>query len=352
MAGSSYVQQQINRKNQWVYFRRGRWIVHVCYWLLIVLMAGLQLQQPVTFGNFLTEFLAGNLLIAIFYYTYCLYLIPYLFKRNRMRAFWLWLIVLLASVPAINLVLSAATGAFAGSGKINFVYEYGKGVGIYLLNFIIFSILLLFMEMSENASTIQEAEQERRALEQTNLDLLKTRVSPAFVIQALRRLEEMTVDAAGNVPATIISFSDLLRYRLYRAKNHMVPLTEEIQALQSLIAFETRGAQPAIQLEQQGIAANDHIVPLTLVNLAELWFRDSTAPGGTLQLILLAEGGELTAELHYEGTITPQQEQELENYRGQLAVLYANKAIFDRDKNLQSHIISICLPLTSNTSAV
>ncbi|RZM22846.1 MAG: hypothetical protein EOO88_28100, partial [Pedobacter sp.] len=185
---SDFVQLEINTKNRWIYFSRYRWVAHVGYWLWVLIFGTfLTVSVPITPSVIWNHFVLDNLLIATFYYLYCLFLIPYFFKRNRNFAFWTlvllsYLIITALDVFYHNAFVRLTYGNAHDMTGMSFWEHYIRNLGGYLANFLLFSMMLFFMEKNEENHTAVEMEKEKKEIEQVKLDLLKTNISPDFMI--------------------------------------------------------------------------------------------------------------------------------------------------------------------------
>jgi hypothetical protein len=323
---------------------------HVGYWLFVLIVSTLipkydHLSLQVVFE----EFILSNIVIAGFFYLHCLYFIPYLFKRNHVKTFWLVLVASMVIIPLVSMVVYSYLGNYVPSFKPDPAHSLGMRYGMelqtYLFNFLLFSVMLYFMERNEMRRTKIEQEQEQMAIQQVALDTLKTQVSPEFLLQSLNQLKALTLQKSTAAPEAVITFSDLLRFRLYRGREGELPLAEELQALQSLVRFTTLGLQdgPDVELETQGDACDYTIAPLTLVNLAELFCRRPEI--ATLQVIVMIAEGELNAEFIAPQAFPDELLAELEEYEQNLHRFYGDNITFMVRNTITESILSVCLPI-------
>ncbi len=346
----SYVQREIDQKNRLVYFHHGRWVWHLCYWLFVLVVGTILIKQDKLTARIIFEdFILGNLVIAGFFYLYCLCLIPYFFKRNKLKTFWLLLVASIICIPMVSMAFYGMLGQWVPSLKpdatIPLVQRYGIELQSYLFNFLIFSVMLYFMERNEMRRTVIEQEQEQTAIQKVALDTLKMQVSPEFLLQSLDQLKSLTLQKSTVAPEAVITFSDLLRFRLYRGREAQLPLTEELQALQSLVRFTTLGLQngPEVVMECQGDATHYQIAPLTLVNLAEPFCRCTAIH--TLQIIVMIEGSELNVEISTPAAFPDGLVTELEEYQHNLQRFYGDSSTFMVQNTQFESILTVCLPI-------
>lgn len=351
------VQIEINRKNRWVYFSKYRWIAHVIYWTWVLVVGTLMsVQGPITPAVILNHFLLDNLLIAVFYYTYCLYLIPYFFKRNKVALFWMLTVLSYLAIAALDVpyhdycVKLSAHVPYLEPGN-TFLERYFMNLGNYLLNFVVFSMMLFFMEKNEENHTLIEMEKEKKEIEQVKLDLLKTNISPDFLMRSLGQLKGSAQDQDSSTPEAILTFSDLLRYRLYTRKKQLAPLSDELDALNSLVHFIELYQEKnnlVIQLDFQGKAGSKLIAPLSLINILEPFCKAHSNQPVVLQMILLIDEEELNVEMDYSLRASEILLKDLEEYGNGYCQLYGSSVKF-KFENCQDDrcIISLTLPLAN-----
>src|SRR5690349_7852029 len=101
MSIHNYIEHQLTRKSLGTYFRKGKWVFHVLFLLLFMLITVVDLGGKLRTLTWQKAFVAMSLLLPFvaFFYTYCLYLVPYCFKKNKFKRFWILLLILLAVFP-------------------------------------------------------------------------------------------------------------------------------------------------------------------------------------------------------------------------------------------------------------
>lgn len=352
---SGIVELEINKKNRWIYFTKYRWVAHVVYWLWVLLIGTLiKPGVPVTASLIFNNFFLNNLLIAIFYYVYCLFLIPYFFKRNKNLLFWTLVILSFLGIAALDVVYHELfvniDNMYPGLGEnAGFIERYHANLGGYLVNFVIFSLMLFFMEKNEERDTLLELEKEKKEIEQVKLDLLKTKISPDFLMRSLAQLKQSAALQDNNTPEAILTFSDLLRYRLYRGRNQYAPLAEEIQALQSFIHFTTLNQQDnnlKVELNIQGDTTDKFIAPLALMNLLAPFCKVLPTLPVLLEMILLVEDDKIILEMDYHTQATNAIIDDLNDYGDNYKRLYGDSIKFEFENCEDERCtISLILPL-------
>ncbi|WP_158800236.1 histidine kinase [Pedobacter sp. L105] len=336
---NSFIQQEINKRTRWVYFSNYRWIAHVAYWTWVLVIGTLtRVAVPITPGVLLNHFVMSNIFIFIFYYLYCLFLIPYFFKRNKNLQFWILLTVSFLVLTISNVYFDKRylrLSEYAGEGMdMGFWKNYLRIVSGYVFNFLFFTMLLFFMEKNEENSLFSELEEEKKEIELVKLDLLKTNISPDFILRSLKQLKKTAADEQPYTPQSIITFSELLRYRLYRGKQTQTPLQEEIAALQTFIEFITFNSQNnnlIAELEISGDVKDKFVVPLVLVNILEIFCKVIPENPAQLSLKLLIKEDLLMMTIIYDKKAEGQLFADLEQYGTDYSLLYGEMIDFTFD---------------------
>jgi len=157
------------------------------------------------------------------------------------------------------------------------------------------------MEKNEEGHTNIEMEKEKQEIEQVKLDLLKTNISPDFLMRSLAQLKHSAAEMSDQTPEAILTFSDLLRYRLYSKRKQWTKLQEEIDALYSFKKFIDLDQQTnlKINLQIQGDPSEKSIAPLALVNIIEPFCKAHSNQPVVLNMILLVDDHNILLEMDY-----------------------------------------------------
>ncbi|WP_182953243.1 histidine kinase [Pedobacter gandavensis] len=206
------------------------------------------------------------------------------------------------------------------------------------------------MEKNEEDSTLLELEKEKKEIEQVKLDLLKTNINPDFLMRSLHQLKESAKIPEETTPEAILTFSDLLRYRLYRGRQLYSPLKEELFAFQSFVHFiglDHLHHQLHIKFAVQGLDDDKYIAPLSLVNLLEIFCKATNPNEVLLEIIVLIESDELHLEMQYGSDVTAQLLTDLEEYQSNYSQLYGDAIKLHAERAEKDHtfFVRLTLPL-------
>ena len=353
-----YIDQALLRKNRGVYFKKGKWVLHVIVLVLTWLSVAYTdknkklIEASGAVGSL--PMVSSIVLFAVFFYFYSLYLIPVCFKRGKYRKFWTLLIGLVILVPmadmGIQRLLLHFYPSFTHLGKQGFLAYATEVYGLFIGYFLSFTVLLYVMELVEGIRTSKEILQNSAALQDTERQLIKTRMDPDFVIRSLDGITRLAADKDVEAPDSVIRFSDILRYRLYRSAETSVPLDEELQQLGNLIRFHNsiHEASAFCTLEMEGEPDKKSLPPLSLINIAEPLLNLYTPGSGwSLLIYLLIEEQELqvAAELTTSNPLLPDTVATIQSH---LHSIFGSTVPFTLEKETEANSIRICLPIQNN----
>ncbi len=229
----------------------------------------------------------------------------------------------------------------------SFAKEYFQQFINYFLNFLLFSMMLFFMEKSEEQDTQIELEKEKEEIEQVKLDLLKTNISPDFLMRSLKQLKNAAITLQENTPQSILTFSDLMRYRLYRGRQFFSPLTEELIALHAFIDFIhfEQSNHLHIDLLVNGLTEQKSIASLALINILEVFCKPPPLVPAVLKIEMHTESQSLLVHLDYSLHATDSIISDLHKYGENYSHLYGDGVKIDFENCKDVHcLINLSLP--------
>ncbi|RQO30747.1 hypothetical protein DBR32_08445 [Taibaiella sp. KBW10] len=343
----------VNAKLKNFYLRNGRWALHLLYWTY-VLFSGQKMVKESMFSleGFLFNFLFDNWIIIIFYYLYCLVWIPAYFKKERYLKFWISILAAFIIMPVADMLFQVKfqpyipqryqdydfSGALFPGVALKFYY-------IYFANFVSFSVFLFLMETAEGLSNYKE---EKTAAEDVLIhqkELMKTRINPEFVLNALDGLADLSDQKNEKAAQSVIQFSDILRYRLYKSKEAAIPLSEEVQQLKNIFDLQNNLFTQCCVLEVEGDLSDKQIQTLSLVNMIEPIFNTYEADTEwNLIMYLLVEEQQLHIALEWN---TPYEDKArvLTEIKQNLLHFYDEHAQLEVEFMAYNYSIRIAVPL-------
>jgi hypothetical protein len=109
--------------------------------------------------------------------------------------------------------------------------NYTIPIGILVLTFPI----ILIVEWYKQLNTLTILEKEKA---QAELSLLKQQINPHFFFNTLNNLYSMSLTKDAETPETILQLSELMRYVIYKGKEEMVKLSEDLKYIQDYIDLQ------------------------------------------------------------------------------------------------------------------
>ncbi len=357
-----YIQHQLLQKNRGVYFKKGKWLIHVFGFFMLWLLAAFKLKE-----NNEGAYLTGNMLWAAFwtmlpfmtfFYIYCLYLIPFCFKRNLYARFWTILVVLLLIFPWIGILFRVILEPYfevlrTDRSQLSLFSFVLQTYGSFLASFTGFTSLLYIMELLEHIRTSKEIQSHTRQMAVTELHLLKTNMNSDFMVRSLDGIIQLAEQGDGHAPEAIVHFSDILRYRLYRSNKNWVALQEELEHMANLFAFQNSihpGEDKAL-LEVEGEPALQFVIPLSLITIAEPLFTTyQTEQDWSLLVYILIEEKEMQIAIELT-TDDGSTAQKLETIKERLYRLWNSELIFTVETDKNNYSVRTCIPILTNSTA-
>ncbi|HTE25793.1 sensor histidine kinase [Flavitalea sp.] len=120
-----------------------------------------------------------------------------------------------------------------------------------------------------------EKEALQKQLLQTELAFLKGQISPHFLFNTLNNIDALIKINPDEASRSLISMSEIMRYMIYDTKENTVPLKQELNYLESLVAlynlrFKKEGL---IKFDVEGDPSNYEVPPMLLIPIAENAFK-------------------------------------------------------------------------------
>jgi hypothetical protein len=360
MSVHSYIERQIIRRSLGTYFRRGKWVLHLVFLVIFWLIFSRNQAGPVR------NWTVGKVALAIsltfpfilFFYTYCLYLVPYCFKQNKFRKFWTLLLLSLLIFPLLDFGLSvwAADDLPDLAKDIDLKHpltSLGHTYFSFISSFVGFTALLYFMELLEGVSIYKETYQHQHQLAATELHLIKTQMNPDFVVRSLDGIIGLSERQDEHAPDSVINFSDVLRYRLYRSQEKLVPLREELTQLSNLMHLHNLlpGQEDSSSLETEGDPDDWVVVPLSLIKIAEPLLT-TFKPGLNWSLLLYLLIDEKEVQVAAELSIDDHEGMDglIERIREDLWRLLYSGLNFTVEKEQNTYSLRTCIPIFRNST--
>ena len=280
-------------------------IIHFLFWVTFVIVPYFMFS----FGNFRFTpesyyFMVQNAQNAAVFYLAYLFLIPFVLKRRSVAAMiWtglVFLIILGMARYLTNPWLKDVLGAFQrwpssiGLGKL-LLFPLFWTFMFLVYAYIVYLSIEWFRERQYRFELVKEKQQ-------SEIDLLKSQVSPHFLMNTLNNLYSLVYKGSQQASNAVLKLSEIMRYMLYDTQSDLVPLEQEIQYLRSYIDLQLLrySNQEFIEIEITGDPAGKMIAPVLLVPFVENAFKqgNKNLPGVSITIHLTVEEKRIIFEIN------------------------------------------------------
>lgn len=136
----------------------------------------------------------------------------------------------------------------------------------------LYSMFYFVKAWYEEQRVAQALKQEKTEAE---LNLLKSQVHPHFIFNTLNNIYSYAIQQNSKTPHLIHRLSSFLSYNLYDSKLHSIPLTKELEYIDSYIELERvrYGDKLDVSVNVYDKVEDFHISPLMLLPLVENCFK-------------------------------------------------------------------------------
>jgi sensor histidine kinase YesM len=249
-------------------------LLHILFWIIIVTYFawgfGFNNNPLRSFIN-ASFFLPGHFIMV---YSLLYVLVPRYLLPRKFLSFFIGLLIVVTIC-----ILYTVLGQLSLDDSKNFrgmTISIGKNVLPFLhVGGIALSIKLLLYWYQQKQQTI-EAEKQKTAAE---LQLLKAQLHPHFLFNTLNNLYAFTLESSPRSPEIVMKLSELLRFMIYESNTPKIPLTKEINLIQSYVTLEKLryGDRLDISITITGDVGKYQIAPFMLLPFVENAFKHGTS---------------------------------------------------------------------------
>jgi two-component system, LytTR family, sensor histidine kinase AlgZ len=165
------------------------------------------------------------------------------------------------------------------------------------------------------------------------LNFLKAQINPHFLFNTLNNLYYLAYTQSANTTEVIAKLSQMMRYMIYETNHKQVPLTKEIEYMESYIGLERLRLNTNIPIDFKIVGNVDGIViaPLIFITFLENAFKHGVSnnfAGAWVKISITLEGKECiyTVENSKVPTLKPEAEEKsgigLQNVKRRLELSY------------------------------
>ena len=222
-------------------------------------------------GRFYYRFVFGSVIMIALYYLNSVILIPRLLFKNRIWKYIIALLIILIIIIILDYIFS-----YYFDIKQRFLGKRPP-ISLFLSIFIIAvsTSIKLAQKWFENETQNKAMIHEKMNSE---LSLLKSQVNPHFLFNTLNGIYSLANSKSDKTAPAVVKLSQLMRYMLDESKQQFVPLSSELDYINTYIDLQRLRLFDNVKIEFniKGEAENIKIQPLLLIPFIENAFKHGT----------------------------------------------------------------------------
>jgi sensor histidine kinase YesM len=251
-------------------------LLHLIFWSLFISYQLYDYTRYLSFEQVMLFFLYPmSLNMAIGYLHYFLFL-PFILNKRKPIVYLFITLLAMAVFVVIRVYLDQFTLAKASPDPSYYESVHMARMLSILWGFI---SIMVFTSMIKLTANWYDLENKRKQLENekltAELNHLKSQINPHFLFNTLHNLNYLTMQKSDEASAVIIKLSNIMRYMIYEANKHSVPIANEISYMRDYIALEQirLNNQFELDFDIKGLNENIQIAPLLLITFLENAFK-------------------------------------------------------------------------------
>jgi len=200
-----------------------------------------------------------------FYYLNKNYLIPIILKtKGLIYYFFLSYLPILKDVQLEQITSQVSI----------FAKDRGLLPGLVLLLSIPVIVAIQWFEQNNQIASLEKEKSE------TELNLLKQQINPHFFFNILNNLYALSITKDKRTPEVILQLSELMRYVIYKGKEAVVPIVEEIKYIEDYIDLQQLRLHKQLEVQFKKTLNDEQqlIPPLLFIIFVENAFKHGIEP--------------------------------------------------------------------------
>lgn len=186
------------------------------------------------------------------------------------------------------------------------------------------------------------------------LALLKSQVNPHFFFNTLNNLYGLVVEQSAHAPDVILKLSDMMRYTIYKGKEDLVSISEDVKYLESYIELHKIRYQKKVDIKfTHEIEEEVDVAPLLFIILLENAIKhgiESMTEDAYVYLSLEATKDKVLFKIENNFESMPTHQKPgigLENLKKRLTHIYPNRHELIIEKSSNTYTAQLNLSLNS-----
>jgi two-component system, LytTR family, sensor kinase len=239
--------------------------------------------------------------------------------------------ILLATLGVIfryfvdEMIIAPISNSWNWGKNVSLGFYFGKDFNTQIL-LVLCSFLLKCIQDFFKSEAIKR---EKITME---LAYLKSQINPHFLFNTMNNLYGLSLSEPEKTPDVILKISEMMRYMLYESNEERVPLTKEIEYLNSYIELEKirYEGQTFVGFTVEGNTNNKLIAPLLLISFIENIFKHGDIQDINNQVVIYLKVEENQLIFKQKNTIAVREKDKmgglgLKNVERRLFLLYPDK---------------------------
>lgn len=339
-----------------------KFLKHFIAWAILLMIPHIFFSVPFSLKLYGYEFIALVGILIVFY-THALFAIPHFFFKKKYVLYCITLVSLALLYVQLfncmkpfheeflNLVRELTFGSPRPKPK---VVQNG-----FIPPHLYMSFVVTVAVSAVYGSSIHHAKQEKllRELERqqitSNMQLLKSQLSPHFLFNAMNSLYSLSLKKSDKLPETILTISDLLRYVTYDSNENMVNIQKEINYLLDYVKLQKLrlSSESVINIEVDNQNLQAEIAPMILVPFLENAFKHGVDSEGIVNINCHIVITKKQIEFHIENKKSIEMQKDkvhgigIQNVKNRLYLVYGSKCTLDIDDSQDLYVVNLKIKL-------
>src|SRR5882757_9000824 len=253
--------------------------------------------------------LLSNTVSLILFYVHTFLLYPMI--RKKKTGWYLLLLALLLSAYVLYSYVSFHFSELAHSvdmpGKKGFMEHGNKKTHFTerLLSPVLIMVFSFCYRIILDQAVRDQQMKERESVHlRTELDFLRSQISPHFIFNVLNSLLALNRKNSADLEPAIVNLSNLMRYMLYETNGNPVPLSKEVEYLKSYVDLQKLrfGSFMNVDFHISGPTDLFTIEPMLLIPFVENAFKHGIGSDDSTDILIDISINELPGTLRFSVT--------------------------------------------------
>lgn len=258
------------------------WVIHGIIYFFPLSVLGSTGQFPASLFDTFLALTFVLLTLAIPFYGSLFISKQILIKKNRVRILWIGIFV---AFVTLYTSLFPKTIIDFYNGSLSSIGDDYESLNNYINLFISVSIVFIYSALGFIFSFLSEWNKNKTLQEllenkniKTELELLKSQISPHFLFNTLNNIDILILDEPKRASDYLKKLSEILRFLLYETNAKKVPLANEVAYINKYIELQKIRTtnDKFVKLEIIGNDRDGFIAPMIFIHFVENAFKFAT----------------------------------------------------------------------------